>query len=209
VLVALAIAVGLAFGAPKGLEEVVDYRIKPRAGHRHGDGLAQDSAAQRAAGEALRLHRNEGCPVVSEARRRKKGGSPAGFDSIAAQYLARHGMPVRDIVAVMQQRVKAATFLVRTYTPMQKRDTGWKSTRARRKSSGYHRLQDEKMPGPRLEQPQAQAWRWRRSHLRLRRSHFEVKEALNFQQRRAATGSSFQEKTPLVADAWRRVSVFA
>jgi len=35
--------------------------------------------------------------------------------------------------------------------------TGWKSTRARRKSSAINRLQDEKMPGPRLEQPQAQA----------------------------------------------------
>src|SRR5205814_5877120 len=74
---------------------------------------------------------------------------------------------------------------------------------------GFHKYQDEKRAGPRLEQPQALAiaeaafarygadWR-----------AFELKEALSFQQpARRDWLFHFQERQPIVADVYRRVSV--
>lgn len=207
-LVALAIVVGLAFGAPQGLEEAVDYRITREQAIDVAMGWLR-TAQHTEPLEKRFAFTDEGFRSWERSAPTEEGGSPGGFDSIAAQYMARHGMPVRDIVTVMQERVKAATFLVRTYTPMQKREYRMEVDPRTAKVIGYHRLQDEKMPGPRLEQPQAEAVALAAfPSYGYDAKNFEVKEALNFQQpARRDWLFHFQEKTPLVADAWRRVSV--
>ncbi len=183
-VVALALAIGLTVAAPHGLQDVIDYRIT---------GEQAIALASRWLGTTQHTQ-----PLA------KRAVAPVeGFR------LARHGLPMRDIVAIMRQRVRAATWMVRTFTPMQKREYRVEIDPRTSNVIGYHRFQDEKMPGPRLDQPPALAIaRASFAAYGLDPNAFEVKEALNFQQpARRDWLFHFQERKPLVADAWRRVSV--
>jgi membrane protease YdiL (CAAX protease family) len=140
---------------------------------------------------------------------REDGGSPGGFDSVAADYALRKGLPMRGLLDVMRVKIEAATWTVRAYTPLQKEEYLVEVDPRAARVIGYHKLQDEKRPGQRLEQGPAQAiaeGAFAKYGVDLRA--FELKEALSFQQpARRDWLFHFQERQPIVADVYRRVSV--
>src|SRR5207245_10418357 len=83
---------------------------------------------------------------------REDGGSPDGFDSIALDYLMRHKAPV---VPLLISKIEAATWMVHSFTPLQKAETFTEVDPRAARVIGYHRYQDEKSVAARLEQPQA------------------------------------------------------
>jgi membrane protease YdiL (CAAX protease family) len=208
-VLAIALATGLVILAPRGLGEVIDYRITRDQAIDIASrwlGTAQHTAPleKRAAQPAAGFRSwDAGAPVEDG------GAPPSAFDSVAARYLVRHGMRVQDLAGVLRHRVPAATWMVRTFTPMQKREYKIEVDPRTSTVVGYHRLQEEKMPGARLDEAAALAIaRSSFATYGLDAKGFEVKEALNFQQpARRDWLFHFQERTPLVADAWRRVSI--
>lgn len=140
---------------------------------------------------------------------REEGGSPDGFDSVAATYILRHGVRGRALVDLFQHRVEAGTWTVRFFTPMQKDEYFVEVDPRTSRAVGYHRYQDERNAGPQLERTAAQAIA---TSAFAAYGHdpnaFDLKEALNFQQpNRRDWLFHFQERKPIVADAVRRVSV--
>ena len=140
---------------------------------------------------------------------REEGGSPGGFDSVAATYLLRHGLRDRALVDVLRHRVPAGTWTVRFFTPMKKDEYFVEVDPRTSRAIGYHRYQDERNAGPRLEQSAAQAIATSAfARYEQNPNAFDLKEALSFQQpNRRDWLFHFQEHTPLVADAWRRITV--
>src|SRR5205085_2989754 len=88
---------------------------------------------------------------------REDGGSPGGFDSIAANYMLRNGLSMRALLDVMRTKIEAATWMVRAFTPMQKEEYFVEIDPRDARVVGYHKYQDEKRPGARLDQAPAQA----------------------------------------------------
>src|SRR5207244_536934 len=88
---------------------------------------------------------------------REDGGSPGGFDCVAADYALRKGLKMRGLVDVMRTKIEAATWMVRTYMPLQKEEYLVEVDPRAARVIGYHKLQDEKRPGQRLEQVAAQS----------------------------------------------------
>jgi membrane protease YdiL (CAAX protease family) len=140
---------------------------------------------------------------------REEGGAPSGFDSTAAGYMLRKGLPMHALLEVMRTKIEAATWMVRAYTPMQKTEELAEVDPREGRVIGYHKYQEETRPGPRLEQAQAQAIAeaaFAKYGADLRA--YELKEALNFQQpARRDWLFHFQERTPIVADVYRRATV--
>jgi hypothetical protein len=137
------------------------------------------------------------------------GGSPDTFDNTAAEYLLRHGLSLGQVVDLMRTRVQAATWIVRTYTPQQKREYRTELDPRTSRVIGYHRLQEERAIGARLEKEDALALaRAAFPTYALDSNAFDLKEALNYQQpNRRDWLFHFDERKPLAADAWRRISV--
>jgi membrane protease YdiL (CAAX protease family) len=200
--VTVAIAIALLFARPASLDDVIDYRITP------------DRAKQIAATWAKPFARTFAAPVEGfrswdRNSGREDGGSPSGFDSIAATYLLRQHLAVSRLVEIMQTRVPTATYVVRSFTPLQKEETLTEIDPRAARVAGFHRLQDEKKPGPQLEQAAALGIASRDfARYGLNIANFEVKEALAFQQpNRRDWLFHFQERQPIAAAAYRRVSV--
>jgi hypothetical protein len=207
-LLLAATAIGLGVALPKGLEGVVDYRTTRQQAIEAADRWL--AGVDRQPFEKHLAMPAEGFRSWDRNAPGEEGGAPpSDFDSVAAQYLAQHGMPERDIAEVMKRRVQAATWMVRTFTPMQKREYRIELDPRTAGIIGYHRYQDEKMPGARLEEAQALGIaRAAFGRFGIDPNSFDVKESLNFQQpARRDWLFHFQEKKPLVADAWRRISV--
>jgi membrane protease YdiL (CAAX protease family) len=183
------------------IDDVVDYRITK-------------SEAKRIAGPPPAGMRTIAAPVEGfrswdRDSPREDGGGPGGFDALAAGYMLRNGMPMRSLIDVMQNKVPSATWMVRSFAPRVKDEYFIEVDPQKSRVAGYHKSQDERRPGARLEQAQALAValaafpRYGASS-----STFDLKEALAFQQAgRRDWLFHFQERTPLVADAWRRISV--
>jgi membrane protease YdiL (CAAX protease family) len=140
---------------------------------------------------------------------REDGGTPGGYDGLAVDYILRSGMSVPSLVNVMQTKIPTATWMVRSFAPMVKDEYFIEVDPRMSRVTGYHKYQDERRAGPRLEQPQAlgiaqNAFAQYGADI----GAFDLKEALSYQQpNRRDWLFHFQEKQPLVADAWRRVSV--
>ncbi|MBV9184928.1 MAG: hypothetical protein JO093_04880, partial [Acidobacteria bacterium] len=121
----------------------------------------------------------------------------------------RHGLSMQSLLTVMRTKIPTATWMVRDFAPQVKDEYFIEIDPRTSRVAGYHKYQDEKRPGARLEQPQALAIAqaaFPRFGADVRA--FELKEALNFQQpNRRDWLFHFQERTPLAADAWRRISV--
>ena len=140
---------------------------------------------------------------------REDGGSPGGFDDAAATYLLRRGMSVRELVHVFRTKVEAGTWTVRFFTPMQKVEYFVEVDPRTSRAIGYHKYLDENSPGASLAEPQALEIA-RRAFARygIDVNAFDVKEALTFQQpKRRDWLFHFQERTPIGADVFRRVTV--
>src|SRR3954451_8024878 len=140
---------------------------------------------------------------------REDGGSPGSFDSIAASYLLRHGLDVRAFIDLLEHRIQAGRWPVRFFAPMQKDEYFVEVDPRTSRAIGYHRYQDERNPGPQLEQAAAQAIATRAFAIYGQDPNaFDLKEALAFQQpNRRDWLFHFEERKPIVADAVRRITV--
>jgi membrane protease YdiL (CAAX protease family) len=207
-VVTVAIAVALVVTRGPSPDDAIDYRItkaeaKQIAG-RHLTEVAHQRQPQRVIATPLAGFRN-----WDRESGREEGGSPDGFDSVAADYLVRHGLTRRQLVEIFRTRVQAGTWTVRFFTPLQKVEDFIEVDPRTSRVIGYHKYQDERAPGPRLDQASAltianDAFGSYGLDVRA----FELKEALAFQQpNRRDWLFHFQDKTPLTAEGYRRVSV--
>lgn len=140
---------------------------------------------------------------------REDGGAPGGFDEIAATWLVHQGMRVETLIDVFRTKIEAGNWVVRFFTPMEKREAIVEIDGRTGRVVGHHEYQDEQTPGAAL--PQAEALALARAAIaryELDADAFAMKEALSFQQpRRRDWLFHFEERTPIAEDAHRRVSV--
>jgi len=197
----VAIAIVLAFARPASVSDVVDYRITGEK--------AKTIAAPYRIGTKTFAAPVDGFRSWDANSGREDGGGPDGFDYVAVDYLFHHSMPIRRIEDVMRAKVPAATWMVRSFTPLQKDETFTEVDPRLSRVVGYHKYQDEKRAGAHLDQ--AQSFTIAQSAFRqfgVDNSKLDLKEALSFQQpNRRDWLFHFQERTPLTAEAYRRVSV--
>ncbi|HEX3577581.1 MAG TPA: CPBP family intramembrane glutamic endopeptidase, partial [Thermoanaerobaculia bacterium] len=203
ILVALAIG-AIALSLPS-LDDAVDYRITKEDAKR----IAATAGPPPAAAMRTIATPVEGFRSWDRGSRREEGGGPGDFDTVAVDYLLRHGLSMQSLLTVMRTKIPTATWMVRDFAPQVKDEYFIEVDPRASRALGYHKYQDERRAGPRLEQPQALAIAqaaFARYGVDVRA--FELKEALNFQQpSRRDWLFHFQERAPLAADAWRRISV--
>ncbi|HKS21725.1 MAG TPA: CPBP family intramembrane glutamic endopeptidase, partial [Thermoanaerobaculia bacterium] len=196
---AIAIAAVLLWFKPPSIDDVIDYRTT----------VAQAKAHFTAPGWHVHVQPQEGFRSWARDSPREEGGSPNGFDTTAAEYLVRHGLPMQTLVDVMRARIPAATWMVRAYKPQQKEEHFVEVDPRTDRTIGYHKYQSETNPGARLDQPQAQAIATATfARYGVDAKAFDVKEALAFQQpNRRDWLFHFEERQPLAAQGHRRISV--
>jgi len=151
----------------------------------------------------------EGFRYWDEKSPREDGGSPGGFDSVAATYLVRHGMSVGDLIRIFREKLDAGTYVVRFFTPGKKEERFVEVDPRDGGVVAYHKYQDEAAPGARLEKDQALAIAVREfARYGENANDFELKEPLTFAQpNRRDWLFHFQEKKPLAAEGFRRVTI--
>jgi len=203
-VVAVIVAVAMGIAKPASIDDVIDYRTTTAQ--------AKTTAAPRLPhGDGWHVHvvPVEGFRSWQRESPREDGGSPGGFDGTAADYLARHGLGVDRLAAFMRTKVEAATWMVRAYKPLQKEETLVEVDPRANRAIGYHKYQDEKKPGARLDEAQALAIaRAELARYGVDAAAFDVKEALAFQQaNRRDWLFHFEERQPVAVDAHRRISI--
>ena len=205
---AVLIAAVLLVYRPMVPEDAIDYRItrdqvKPIAAA-HLRAASPRASFQRVIATTL-----DGFHSWDSDSKREDGGAPGGFDSLAATYLRQHGLSTQGLVDVFRNRIEAATWTVRFFTPMQKEEYFVEVDPRTSRVLGFHKYQDERNPGPRLVQEQALPIATRAfAAYGLDASRFELKEALSFQQpNRRDWLFHFQERTRIAAEGYRRVTV--
>jgi membrane protease YdiL (CAAX protease family) len=204
-IVLVALAIGAVILKTPSLDDAVDYRITKEDAKRIAATVKPPAAnAMRTIAAPV-----EGFRSWDRDSPREDGGTPGGFDGLAVAYILRHGMTVPSLVGVMQNKIPTATWMVRSFAPQVKDEYFIEVDPRRSRVAGYHKYQDERRAGPRLEQPQALAIAQSAfAPYGADAAAFDLKEALNFQQpNRRDWLFHFQERTPLAADAWRRISV--
>jgi membrane protease YdiL (CAAX protease family) len=212
-VVAVAVAVAVVAMRIPSLDDVIDYRTTAADAKRIARAGAPALGRAALPGAAAPTHilaaPVEGFRSWEREAPREEGGAPGGFDSTAAGYALHKGLPMRALLDVMRTKIAAATWMVRAYTPLQKEEYFVEVDPRAARVIGYHKYQDEKRAGPRLEQRPALAIAeaaFPRYGVDLKA--FELKEALSFQQpARRDWLFHFQERQPIVADVYRRVSV--
>ena len=197
----VAVACLLATIRPASIDDVVDYRITGEE--------AKNLAAPFRIGTKTFVVPVAGFRSWDRDALGEDGGGASGPDSVALDYLFQHGLPVERIVDVMRAKVPAATWIVRSFTPMQKEETRTEVDPRTSRVIGYHKFLDEKKAGARLEQPQGLSIAQNAfPRFGADSSKLDLKEALSFQQpNRRDWLFHFQERAPLVTEAYRRVSV--
>ncbi len=197
----VAIASAMAAIRPASIDDVIDYRTTAER--------ARNIASPFRAGVRTAVAPVEGFRSWDRESDREEGGGPASFDSIAADYLLHHGLRIAAIVEVMKTKIEAATWMVRSFTPMQKEETFTEVDPRASRVIGYHKYQAQQKPGARLEQPAALAIArsaFPRFGVDLR--DFDLQEALAFQQpNRRDWLFHFQQRQPITTNAYRRISV--
>ncbi|HUO84391.1 MAG TPA: type II CAAX endopeptidase family protein [Thermoanaerobaculia bacterium] len=190
------------------LGEVVDYAMPP--------GQAAEAARAHLEERAIPIPKKELALPVSgfrswdETASREDGGSPGDYSTIAAEYLLRHAdQPIRTLVEVQRDGVDAATWMLRLFTPEQKEEVRLEINPRTRRVVGFHRYLHEDAEGEELDQTEAEAIASSNfAHYQLSRNEFDLKEALSYQQpNRRDWLFHYQEKKPIAAEAFRRVSV--
>ena len=112
---------------------------------------------------------------------REEGGSPNGFDEVAATYMFRSGSSISRLIEIMRTRIQAATYTVRFFTPMAQTYFVEVDPRTAR-AIGYHKYADEEAPARAGTRRALEIARRAFSTTARCLSPFEVKEALEFQQ---------------------------
>jgi membrane protease YdiL (CAAX protease family) len=140
---------------------------------------------------------------------REEGGSPGGFDDIAATWLIHTGTSVDRLIDIFRTRIQAGTWTVRFFTPLQKDELFVEVDPRSERVLGFHVYQDEDKPARSLSRGEALALaQGSFDQFGLQANAFELKEALSFQQpRRRDWLFHFDERTPLAPRAFRRVTV--
>ncbi|PYQ28415.1 MAG: hypothetical protein DMF56_16540 [Acidobacteria bacterium] len=201
---AIAIAIVAIASRPPSPDDAIDFRI---------DGAQAKEIARiqrpQAHGTKVIAAPVAGFRSWEPDSQREDGGSPGGFDSAAAEYLLRRGMSVRRLVDVFRTKIEAGTWTVRFFTPMQKEEYFVEVDPRTSRAIGYHKYLDENSPGASLAEPQAlEIARAELARYGIDGNAFDVKEALTFQQpKRRDWLFHFQERTPIGADVFRRVTV--
>jgi membrane protease YdiL (CAAX protease family) len=207
VVVVIAAAIAFAF-APASPDDAIDYRTPEETAKdiatAHLRRLAPGPLPKRVIATPV-----EGFRSWDAGSSREEGGTPGGFDSIAATYLVQHGLTASQLVNVFRYRIEAANWVVRFFTPMQKDEWFVEVDPRIGRAVGHHRYQDERRPGAQLPQPLALALAEQSfATYGLDPRAFVLKEALSFQQpARRDWLFHFEERTPIAAQAFRRVSV--
>jgi membrane protease YdiL (CAAX protease family) len=208
-LLACGVVIVLAIGAIAlhlpSIDDAVDYRITKE------DAKRIAATVKPPAANTMRTIATpvEGFRSWDRESTREDGGTPGGFDGLAVDYLLRSGMPTPTLADVMRTKIPTATWMVRSFAPQVKDEYFIEVDPRTSRVAGYHKYQDERRAGPRLEQPQALTIaQGTFARYGADAAAFDLKEALNFQQpNRRDWLFHFAEKKPLVADAWRRISV--
>jgi len=210
IICAIVVAVASAAVAirPPSIDDAVDYRTTAAQSNR----LASQwgAATPAAAHYAKTLTRPiEGFRSWERDSPREEGGAPSGFDSTAADYLIEKGFSIPALADVMKTKIEAATWMVRSFTPGQKDESFVEVDPRIARVIGYHRMQEQKKPGPRLAQAAATSIAQAAfPRFAVDLNAFELKEALAFQQpNRLDWLFHFQERRQIAAEAYRRISV--
>lgn len=201
-------AIVLMSNRPPSTDDVIDYRTPKSA----AKAIAARHAAARTRTPFQRVIATplEGFRSWNPHSQREDGGGPNdSFDSVAAAYLLRHGLPMPALIGVLRTRVEAATWTVRFFTPQQKEEVFVEIDPRAARPIGYHKYQAENAPGPRLEQQQALTIAQAAfAQYGLDAARFPLKEALSFQQpNRRDWLFHFDERPPIAAEGTRRISV--
>ncbi|HEX9984899.1 MAG TPA: CPBP family intramembrane glutamic endopeptidase [Thermoanaerobaculia bacterium] len=198
--VLLALAAATMFYRPATIDDQVDFRI-------------DKAAAIRIATRHLRtLGEQPPSHVVAVPRAgfrswdanagSEEGGSATSFDDVAATHLVQQGLDV-------EQLGDLALWGVRFYTPQEKREYILDVDARTGRVAAYHKYQEQKNAGARLEQTAAVAIATRAlPAYGIDANRYVLQEALSFQQpNRRDWLLHFQERTPFAFDAYRRASV--
>lgn len=207
ICVAAVVAAGIAFAfRPRSPSDAIDYRLTKEQ--------AKQIASVLAAGDQTRYTHVVAAPVPGfrswdGESHREEGGAPGDFDEVAATYLVRNGVSVRELIDVFRHQIEAGTWMVRFFTPLQSEELYVEVDPRDGRVVGHHKYQDEANPGGSLPQAQALAIA-RRAFIAFDVDvrQFALQDALSFQQpNRRDWLFHFQEQTPIAASAYRRVSV--
>ncbi len=206
-VVLVALAIGFIVTSPPSPDDVIDYRV----------------TAEQAKSIATAHLRSLGQPLPEKAAAlpvsafrswdpdspREEGGSPDGFDDTAATYMVRRGLPVPGLTSIMRAKIPAATMMVRFFTPLRKTEYFIEIDPRAPRVAGYHKYADERAAGAQLEREAALAIATQAfARYGVSAADLDLKEALSYQQpNRRDWLFHFQDKRPLVAEAFRRVTV--
>jgi len=212
VCIALVIAAAIALALrPPSAEDAIDYRItKERAKEIAKQHVGRRRTSYDVLGRPTVIATPvEGFRSWDSESPREEGGAPGTFDRIAATYLVRGGMSIESLVNIFKTKLEAGTWTVRFFTPMQKEEIFVEVDPRTERVIGYHKYQDEQNRGATLAREQALAIaRTAFAAYGIDGRLFDVKEALSFQQpNRRDWLFHFEERTPLGARAFRRVTI--
>ena len=151
----------------------------------------------------------EGFRSWDRGSEREDGGGPDGFDSASAEYLLRHGLTMDQLVGVFRTRVRAATWVVRFFSPMQKLEYFVELDSRTLRPLGFHEYHSEDAAGAQLDKTAALAVATRAlPAYGVDPKIVQLKEGLTFQQpHRRDWLFHFEERQPIAARAFGRVTV--
>lgn len=205
VAVILVIAAAIAIAVrPSSPDDAIDYRITAeRAKEIARTHVQRDDFAYVIAAPV------EGFRSWNAGSAREEGGSPGGFDEVAATWLVRGGMSIDRLVDLFRNRIEAGTYTVRFFTPLQKEELFVEVDPRTSRVTGFHKYQAENARGAVLAQNEALVLaRNAFKTYGLDVTRFELREALSYQQpSRRDWLFHFEERTPLAPRAFRRATV--
>ena len=187
-------ALAIVFRAPS-VDDVIDYRISASRAKEIAKTHVREPF------ERVIATTVEGFRSWDAQSPREDGGAPGGFDEVAATYLVRNGVTIRDLARIFRERLEAGTWTVRFFTPLKKEEIFVEVDPRTQRVIGYHKYQDERNPGPSLTRDQALAIaKGAFATYGIDGSAFEGKEALSFQQpRRRDWLFHFEERAALAS----------
>lgn len=205
VLVLAAVAVVLQPASP---DDAIDYPIDGAEAKALATAHVRNVARQPVPARIISVP-NEGFRSWNAGSSREEGGSSGDFDSVAADYLLQHGVTMDGLLRIWRERIEAATYTVRFFTPMKKEELFVELDPRTRRVIGYHKYQDEENAGAALDQAAALVHaQGAFATYGTDANAFALAETLSFQQpRRRDWLFHFEERTPLAGRAFRRVTV--
>ncbi|HEX8153316.1 MAG TPA: CPBP family intramembrane glutamic endopeptidase, partial [Thermoanaerobaculia bacterium] len=203
----LAIAALLLANRRPSVNDAIDYRITSAEAKRIAVAHVRDVMKQPIPAIVIAAP-SEGFRAWNRDSSRQEGGSTTGFDDVAATYIARR-QGVAKTARTFRETLPAGNYAVRMFTPSRKEEYSVDVDPRTSRVILYEKQQDEARRGAQLERDAALAIARRAfATYGVPLASFELREALTFQQpARRDWLFHFEERTPIVADAFRRVSV--